>query len=233
MSEYSIVREKKCPMNAKNLIVDIIPALSPQDSGEKALAWMADFHLRHLPVVEQGELIGIISEDHIWDFNDPAEAIGSYLYNNHLTSVQEKQHFFDVLKAFVDANLSILPVLNEQQQYSGIITAESLLKYFSEMGFSAHPGGVLVIEMDYRDYSLAEISRLIEGEKTAVLCAFVSSPHGTTKLELTLKTNKPDLQHVIATLERFNYTIKAHFNDGNLMDIVEERYQNLMHYLNV
>ena len=52
-------------------------------------------------------------------------------------------------------------------------------------------------------------------------------------IDVTIKINRPNVQSILATFERFNYLIKASFNESDYLDSLQERYDSLMAYLNV
>jgi len=45
-------------MRAYELITDEIPPLKHTDTGEKALQWMDEFKVSHLPVLKNGNFVG-------------------------------------------------------------------------------------------------------------------------------------------------------------------------------
>ncbi|MCH2043386.1 MAG: CBS domain-containing protein [Saprospiraceae bacterium] len=220
-------------MLAASLISYSVPPLKLTDTGEKALNWMSDFHVRHLPVVEDGKFLGIISEDEILNFLDPSTELNKSQPDLIDKKVYSNQHLYDIMQLLVDANLTVVAVLNEEEEYLGLITLENLIKQLANTASITHPGGVLVLEMNYRDYSLGEIARIVESEKAVILSSFISSPYGTESLELTLKLNKKDLKHVVATLERFGYQIKASFYESDYLDSLKDRYDALMRFLDL
>jgi CBS domain-containing protein len=220
-------------MYASTLISYSVPPLKLGDTGVKALLWMNDFHVRHLPVVEDGRLLGILSEDEVLNFVDPDQTIeesASLLLEKY---VPANKHLYDIMRLVVNHNLTVIPVLDEKEEYMGLITVEDLIRKLADTGSITHPGGVLVLSMAPRDYSLSEISRLIEAENTTILSSFISSPYGENQLELTLKLNKEDLKHVVATLERFDYHVKSAFYESEIIDTLQDRYEGLMRYLDV
>jgi acetoin utilization protein AcuB len=219
-------------MLAANLISYTIPPLVGKDSGEKALNWMNDFHVRHLPVLYDGNLQGILSEDEVLNFMEPDLSIEENKPELIFKSVTPDRHLFDVMKMIVDANLTIVPVVDAQNKYLGIITLENIVRHFAETVAITQPGGIIVLEMSPRDYSLAEISRLIESENTKILSCFISSPYGQEMIELTLKLSKQDLKHVLATLSRFGYEVKSSFYESDYLEDLRTRYDALMKYLN-
>jgi acetoin utilization protein AcuB len=221
-------------MFANKLISYSVPPLKMSDTAEKALAWMSDFHVRHLPVVgDNKQLLGILSEDEVLNMEDPDLDLAANEAELTQQFAYENQHLYDVMKLIVDNNLTVVPVLNIDHEYLGIITMENLIKHVADSGAIAQPGGILVLEILPRDYSLAEIARLVESEKALILSSFISSPYGKEQLEVTLKLNKQDLKHVIATLERFNYTVKASFHATDTLDTLKEHYDLLMKYINM
>lgn len=220
-------------MYASTLISYSVPPLKLTDTGVKALLWMNDFHVRHLPVVEDGKLLGILSEDEVLNFVDAETTIKDSRPVLLPKFVPAQKHLYDIMKLVVNFNLTVIPVLNNEGDYMGLITIEDLIKKLADTGSITHPGGVLVLEMAPRDYSLSEISRLIELENATILSSFISSPYGTNTLELTLKLNKEDLKHVVATLERFGYDVKSSFYESDFIDTLNDRYEGLMRYLDV
>ncbi|MBL4649009.1 MAG: CBS domain-containing protein [Aureispira sp.] len=220
-------------MYASTLISYSVPPLKLSDTGVKALLWMNDFHVRHLPVVEDGKLLGILSEDEVLNFVDAEITIRESRPVLLSKFVPTQKHLYDIMKLVVDFNLTVIPVLNDDGDYMGLITIENLLRKLADTGSITQPGGVLVLEMAPRDYSLSEISRLIELENAMILSSFISSPYGTNTLELTLKLNKEDLKHIVATLERFGYDVKSSFYESEFIDTLNDRYEGLMRYLDV
>ena len=49
-------------MIAEELINHMIPPLKVTDDAHKAIVWMEEFRCNHLPVVEDGRLVGILTE---------------------------------------------------------------------------------------------------------------------------------------------------------------------------
>jgi hypothetical protein len=91
-----------------------------------------------------------------------------------------------------------------------MITLQQLMMRFaSEYSFD-EPGAIIVLELNKVDYSLTEISRIIESEKGTILSCLISQQREDSNILLvTLKINLQDIQYVKATFERFNYNIVA------------------------
>ena len=129
--------------------------------------------------------------------------------------------------------LTVIPVVDVDDVYIGMITQEDLLNYFANTGAFTEPGSIIVLEMHRRDYTLAEISRIVEGENAAILSSFISSDLAGDMINVTVKINKQSLGGLLATFDRFGYVVKASFNETEYMDNLRERYDALMSYLSV
>lgn len=220
-------------MIARELISETVPPLKTTDSGKKAIMWMNDFHIRHLPIVRDDKLIGLISEEDILNHNTPDAKLEDHPLSLRRPFVHESEHLYEVIKIAVNLQLTIIPVVDHNEAYLGVVTLEGLLQYFAEAGSLAEPGTILVLEMNKRDYSLAEIARIVESEKAAILSSYISSRPESNSIEVTLKLNSREINHIVATFERFEYNVKASFQESDYMDSLKERYDALMSYLNV
>ena len=219
-------------MIAKTLVSNEIIPLRTSDSGNEALSIMNEFGVRHLPIVNNKQLLGLISEDDILNF-DVEEAVGSYRLSTFRPYVKESDHLYEVIKVLSQQKLTLMPVINVDEEYVGLISQEDLIHYFARIGSFTESGSIVVLAVNRRDYSLVEIARIVESEGAVILSSFVTSNLDSMSIDVTLKINRPDLGSIIATFDRFEYTIKATFSEEQYNDRIKERYDMLMTYLNV
>lgn len=220
-------------MLARDIISENIPPLKPTDTGEKAIEWMYEFKLTHLPLVENKKYIGLVSEDDILDFNDTKEQLGKFLKNLNKPYVIESEHIFDVMRVATNLRSSVIPVVNEDMDYLGIITLQSILFYFSKLSSIADPGGIIILELNSKhDYVLSDIARLVESNDAHILSMSLNTD-GSGKQIVTLKVDVVEIKHIIATFERYEYTVQAYFDESDMNEIYKDRYDALMNYLNI
>ncbi|MTB52676.1 CBS domain-containing protein [Lewinella sp. W8] len=219
-------------MTAEALISDALVPLRPTDTGEEALGIMNEFYIRHLPLVREGQLVGVLSEDSILDA-DPMQEVGQYRLPAQPPSVFPDDHLYDVMKMLVEYKLTVVPVIDREGTYLGMVTNEDLLKFFGESSTFRDPGSIVILEMGRQDYSLAEIARIVESEGAVILSSFVTANADSNRVEVTIKVNSQSIAATLATFERFNYNVKASFNEKQLQESLRERYDSLMNYLNV
>jgi len=221
-------------MLAKELISDVIPTLHTSDTGVKALNWMEVFRISHMPIVNNKEFLGLISDSDIYDLNMADEPIGNHKLSLFSPYVLEDQHIFDVIEIVARMKLTVVPVLNSRKEYCGLINLHDLVQNFAKLTSTDNPGGIIVLDLNVNDYSLSEISRIVEGNDAKILSLYVSSPTDSMKLEVTLKINHTDLTSIIQTFERYNYNIKASFiEDDTLDNYYKNRFDSFMKYLGI
>ncbi len=219
-------------MVAENLISTAVLPLRTSDTGKMALVSMENFNVRHLPIVNDSQLLGVISEDDILIHN-VNEPIGSYQLSLLRAFVKKSDHLYEVMRLLAEHQLTIIPVVDESGDYIGMVSLEDVLNYFAKTAAFSDSGSIVVLEFQQRSYSLAEIARLVEAEGAAILSTFVSSRPESSLVEITLKINRQDIHNILAAFERFGYVIKASFNEEEYLESLQERYDALMSYLNI
>jgi len=220
-------------MIAKDLISETIPAIKTSDTGTQALQWMEIFRVSHLPIVNDKELLGIISDSDIFDLNSPDEPIGNHELSISKPYVFKYQHIFEVAEKLAEHKLTVIPVLNEKKEYIGLITLQDLLLGMAKVTNIEKHGAIIVLEMNIRDYSLVHLSQIIESEDAKIISLYVSTSNDTTKIDVTIKINQDDVSRIIASLNRHNYIIKHTFlNTSDLNNFFQDRLDSFFRFLN-
>ena len=220
-------------MIAKDLISNAVLPLNISDTGLIAMHWFDEFKVSHLPVVGDSQFLGLISEDDIFAAGSFEEPIVNNPVQLHAISILHTKHFYEALKVFADYKLTTLPVVDEKGLYLGLITLADMVEKMAATAAVSNPGGILVLELNANDFSMVEISKIVEENDAKILSLYVNSPADSTRIELTIKLNRIDIQPVIQSFLRYNYTIKASFFESDYFDTLRERYDLLMTYLNV
>lgn len=219
-------------MIAIEIINQMIPPLKMTDPASKGLKWMEELRTNQLPVLENGYYKGLISEQIILEDNNLSKSIGEFKLEGEDCFVHFHQHIYDVIKIASDNKAQIIAVLDEDNQYHGVINIEDTIAVFAQTAAVQSTGGIIVLSLNQIDYSLAEVSRLIEAEGAKILSAWIANDVlDTDKIKLTVKINKTDLSHIAATLERFGYKIIAKFHETKHSATEQERLDILMKYL--
>jgi len=212
----------------------MIPPLKSSDDAHKAVVWMEEFRCNHLPVIDNNRLLGFISEEIILEANDIEKKLADFALVGQNCVVGEDSHFYDILKIAGEHKLQLVAVINENGEYEGVITVQDIMTSFAQTAAVQIPGGILVLSLDLIDYSLAEISRLVEENNAKILSSIVvEDPMDKRKIKLTIKINQLDLTRIAATLERFSYKIIGRYQEDKKDFEDKDRIDMLMRYLNI
>ena len=218
-------------MRAIELITDEIPPLKHTDSGEKALRWMDEFKVSHLPVLKNGNFVGMLSESDILDKMDMVETLDVLFDHLPRPYVLGNAHIYEVLAMISENKISVLPVLDEKEKYLGCTNVYHLLTVIANTGSIKESGGIIVLEMNMVDYSMAQIAQIVESNNGKILSSYIMSTPDSTKLEVTLKINETELTRIMRTFERYDYVIKASYQANSDDDDIQDRYEALMNFL--
>jgi CBS domain-containing protein len=179
------------------------------------------------------DFLGLVSETDIYDLNQPEEPIGNHQLSLVRPYINENQHILEAMEMASRLKLSLVPVLDHRKHYLGVITITEMLHYFADFAALKNPGGIVVLQLNHNDYSLAQIAQIVEGNDAKILGTFLASNQDTTQIELSLKLNVTDLTSIIQTFNRYNYTVKgSYMKHDEEEDLLEDRYNLLMKYLN-
>lgn len=218
-------------MRAKELITEEIPPLTHTDSGEKALRWMDEFKVSHLPVLKNGNFVGVISESDVLDKLDIVESLDKLFDHLPRPYVFENAHIYEVLSKISEHRISILPILDENEKYLGCTSVYHLLTVIANTGSIKETGGIIVLEVNSIDYSMAQIAQIVESNNAKILSSYIMSSVDSTKLEVTLKINQVELSRIIRTFERYDYIIKESYQKSEGDEDIQNRYDALMNFL--
>jgi acetoin utilization protein AcuB len=220
-------------MIAKEIASYEILPLNVTDTCSFALNAMEENRVMHLPVVNQRELLGLVTEFDLINHPDPQDIVGNVKLSLPNAFISAYQHVFDVMKMMTEMKLSLLPVVDQRNSYSGVITLPNLVRFLTLNTSVLNPGGLIILEVAENNYSMAEISQIVESNDARIIGAFFTTHPDSTLIDITLKINNIDLNSVIQTFERYNYTIKATFAEKDDLDDLKERYDALMNYLSI
>jgi acetoin utilization protein AcuB len=220
-------------MIAKDMVSNLLPPLKTSDTGEKALSWMHEFGINHLPIVNSQQFLVLITEDDIMDMSEPMAPIGTYELSLVRPFVKQNMHIYEVIRMAVEMQLTLIPVVDDQENYVGVITLQQIVKYFATVSSITEQGGILVLELNKKQYSLSEISRIVESNDAVVLSAYVSTHTDSNLLEVTIKVNVSDIRALVSAFERYEYVIKGSYQENEYMGQLKDRFDSLMNFLNI
>jgi acetoin utilization protein AcuB len=221
-------------MLTRDLQSQTIPYLHLHDTVYQALQMMNDFHVVHLPIIDdERKYLGIISEDELLHAEDDTLELKAVkdVFSN--PSVKDDEHFLKAIQVAVQNKLSIVPVVEEDSIIMGAVTYSDLLRYASDFMSLHEPGGLIVIELNSKDYSFNEISRIVEANDAQITQLNTYVDPNTGIMQLTIKINKLEISDIISTLQRYEYNVRYYFGEELYENELKTNYDNLMNYLKI
>lgn len=224
--------EVQINMIVRNLIHSEVPTLRLLDHVSTALNFFDDYKLTQIPVIGPEGFLGLIDEEVILNakVNSHIKDLKKHLKK---TRINEDQTLFDALRFFRDGNLCVLPVIDKNNKYIGCVHEKDLLQKVCEWLKVTEPGGILHIEVSMRDYSLAQIAQIVEGNGAKILNTLcLTHPSNSKKIGVLIKINQEELSGIIQTFERYEYQIIASFHKNIHDEGIEDRFNSFIRYLN-
>ncbi|MGB0430280.1 MAG: HPP family protein [Bacteroidia bacterium] len=208
--------------------------LSTQSKAKQAEHLTFEHDVFHLPVSQKGTFIGILSFAQLTalDIENDVE-IKSFLDEFEKVAVNENRFVFDIVHLFSEHHLTAIPVIDDDEKLKGILKATDVLNYLGKTLSIANPGSFITIKLEPNGYNLQEISRIVESNNAQIISLHFEPQLTETELLCTIKINQKDLSHIIATFERFDYELVAHSSTSENDDVLHQRYDQLMKYLNI
>ncbi len=216
----------------KEIISASVPTLNPNDSVSQALELMSEFHVSQLPVVNDEKYVGLIFEEDLLNANEEDKILT--LENRYSRiAVHANTHFIESIQAAHDYDLTVIPVVDKEQEFIGSITATDLLKNFAKISGASEPGGVIVLELEQRNFSFSEISKLVETNDAQITQLNTYWDNSSETFLVTLKINKFEISDIVATFQRYDYQIKYYFGEELYENELRNNYDHLMNYLSI
>ena len=221
-------------MLAANLISEVVPSIKSSEKGKKALNLMDVFRISHIPVVNDSSYLGLISDKLIYDLDLQKKPIETELDKLNTSHVHTNQHIFEVAIVMYKLKLSVIGVLDTEHKYLGSITLYDLARRFAKLFSLQEIGGVIVLEMNINNYSLAHISQIVESNDVKILSTFLNRKPGTQTMEVILKLDREDLSAVMQTFMRYDYNVKNVYLDHTMLtDLYKDRFEQFMKFMNI
>lgn len=219
-------------MIMKEYILNEIAPLNLESRVESAQSLCKGFPFTHFPVVQDEALVGCISESDFQTIEDPTLPIKEYRHLIDNFSASDDDTILDLIKLFADNYCNILPVLDAKKTYLGYYELSDVLDMMSDSPFLHTNGFVLVIQHLKKDYSASQVSQIVESNNATLLGMYISY-ETSDNIEVTLKLDTEDLNEIIQTFRRYNYSVVTQHKDDAYLQDLKDRSNYLQKYMNM
>jgi acetoin utilization protein AcuB len=194
---------------------------------------MNDFRIAHLPVIEKGKLVGLVSEDSLLNAIDDDAPLAQLQQEFSKIAVRASTHFIEAIQFVNEYNLTVIPVVENESDYVGAISATDLLKQVGKIMGANNPGAAIVLEMEKVSFSFSEISKLVETNDAQITQLNTYWDAYSSTFYVTLKINRLEISDIIATFQRYEYKVKYYFGEELYENELRSNYDHLMNYLSI
>jgi CBS domain containing-hemolysin-like protein len=206
-------------------------ALDSQETIADVQDFFIDVPFSHFSVLNEGVYIGSIAADDVETF-DTDKKVADYKYALEGFFARKNMIWLDVLEVFAKNHTNIVPVLDEENAYVGYYELEDIVKFFHETPFLKEQGGIIVVKKSILDYSMSQITQIVESNNGKLLGLFVSEADAET-IQVTIKISLGSMNDIIQTFRRYNYEIVSEHHEDNYLNSLKERSDYLDKYLNI
>ena len=206
-------------------------ALDSQETIADVQDFFIDVPFSHFSVLNEGVYIGSIAADDVETF-DTDKKVADYKYALEGFFARKNMIWLDVLEVFAKNHTNIVPVLDEENSYVGYYELEDIVKFFHETPFLKEQGGIIVVKKSILDYSMSQITQIVESNNGKLLGLFVSEADAET-IQVTIKIALGSMNDIIQTFRRYNYEIVSEHHEDNYLNSLKERSDYLDKYLNI
>lgn len=193
--------------------------------------FFAEINFSHFPIIEDSVYIGSIAADDVENF-DSDKTVSNYRYALEGFFARTDMIWIDVMEIFARNHTNIMPVLDEKNVYAGYYEINDVIKFFTETPFLKELGNVIIIEKPVADYSMAQITQIIESNNGKLLGAFISNST-IDKIQITVKISLGTINEILQTFRRYDYEIISDHQEDNYLTSLKERSDYLDKYLNI
>lgn len=214
-----------------NYITNDFRAIDSQETIASVQDFFADVNFSHFPVVEDGVFIGSIAADDVETFDTDKNAI-DYKYALERFFARKSMIWLDVLEVFSKNHTNTIPVLDENNSYIGYYEMEDIMKFFQETPFLKEQGGIIIVQKALLDYSMGQVTQIVESNNGKILGCFVSEAD-LENVQITVKIGIGPMNEIIQTFRRYNYEIISEHQEDAYINSLKERSDYLDKYLNI
>ena len=218
-------------MNINDYLSCDFKPIDSQETIELVKDFFIDLNFSHFPIVEEGIYIGNIASDDVETFDNDKKVI-DYKYTLEPFFTRSNAVWLEVLEVFAKNHSNLVPVLNEENQYVGYYVVDDIMSFFHQTPFLKESGGIIKIKKGIIDYSMSQISQIVESNNGKLLGMFVSEAENDT-IEITLKISMGAINEIVQSFRRYGYEITSEHLEDNYINNLKERSDYLNKYLNM
>lgn len=210
-----------------------VEPLHYEQTVQQAIEKMDALEIEQLPLVKDGLFEGLLFEEDLLDAKE-TDRLTQLQYKLQPTSVHAEDHYLTAAKMMAAIpQLKVLPVVKPGNHYLGVITSAEIFKQLLRLSGAQESGALVVLEMNREDYSISNLSKLVETNDAQINQLNTYTDELTGRLIVTLRLNKQEVSDVVATFQRYDYQVVFHAGEEEYQNELKRNYHNLMNFLEI
>ena len=186
----------------------------------------------HIPVVDGKKLIGNVAKEDLCIIDNKTQKLSELEYLYEFFFAKQEDTLLEVFSNFAANNTNILPIIDEKKNYFGYLDLNDTLDYFADTTFLNSEGSIILLEKNTHEYSMSEICQIVESNGNTVLGSFISDI-SENKTRITLKVKSVNINELIQSLRRYDYTILNNLTEDSYLESLKKRSEYFIKYLNI
>ena len=209
-----------------------LPVIDLHDKVEQVLLTFEAAQVDSLPVMEGAQFLGMIQEEDLFDFSPSTEVASiQHVFQKH--SVRPGDHILQALRVKAKYYLHAVPVVNERNEWEGIIHTEKLLDGLANMVGASESGSYIILELSRSEYAPGIINRLVESNDAMIMQMNTVVDQHNGMMQVFLKINKEEISDIVATFQRHEYTVLYYYGEETYDNALQNNLDHLFNYLNI
>jgi acetoin utilization protein AcuB len=219
-------------MRNEQIISPQIAALEYNQTVGDALDRMDTLAVDQLPVIKDGIYEGLLQEEDLLDAGSN-DLLSNFQADLLPFAVKAEDHFLSAAKLLATQRLKVVPVISADKEYVGTISEEDLLRQFARLNGVQEMGALIVLAISHSDYSISQLSRLVETNDSFITQLNTFTDDVTGQLIVTIRLNKQEVSDVLATFQRYDYQVIFHAGEEQYENELRRNYNHLMTFLEI
>jgi acetoin utilization protein AcuB len=208
-----------------------VVTLGPEASAAEAWAVCQEMGIRHLPVVEEGRIVGLVSDRDLRDISPPRgsggerDTLGWVSLRDIMSTALVTIHPLDTIdhaaRELHQRKIGCLPVVAEERLV-GIITSSDMMRTLAEVVGGYGRGSWVEVEVPNRPGALANVTDVIRERQVNIAGVFLTpAPRASNRLVvLRLETTNP--AGAVRSLEENGFKVTTVESTAPLEPTLEE-----------
>ena len=219
-------------LRVRDAMTQDVVTVGPEESAARAWGLCRERNIRHLPVVEGGRLVGIVSDRDLRDLSPPRDTadqentLGWVQIRDMMSTGVVTAHPLDTIehaaKVIYENRFNCLPVV-ANDEIVGIITSSDLVRTLVELTGAHGEGSWVEVEVPNEPGQLASITEVIRDRHVNIAGIFLGPANREAYRTIVLRLETTDPTSIAGSLTDAGYVVTSTESTGSYGRYLERR----------